>query len=169
MLLCLIVASVVAGPPAGVLEDSLSPQCQTPRCPTAKVKSDSPITLPYPLDCFQYIICEESGPRTVACPEDLIFNKVRSPAKAYPKRIWKRKYISLRRNKYTDTSNFIHRLCWKQIFEIFCTLKRNSQDSSYSLRDLSFEMKLPRYSVLCRDFKLSLGNKSHSWFQEWLV
>jgi len=76
MLLCLIIASAVAGPPAGISEDSLSPQCQTPKCPTAKVNDDAPIALPYPLDCLQYIICEEFGPRTVACPEDLVFNKV---------------------------------------------------------------------------------------------
>ncbi|XP_028049076.1 peritrophin-1 [Monomorium pharaonis] len=77
MLLCLIVASAVAGPPAlaGVSEEFLSPQCQTPKCPATKIKGDSPITLPYPLDCLQYIVCEESGPRTVACPDDMIFNK----------------------------------------------------------------------------------------------
>ncbi|XP_011688755.1 PREDICTED: peritrophin-1-like [Wasmannia auropunctata] len=74
-LLCLIVASAVAGPPAGVSEESLSPQCQTPKCPATKIKDDSPVTLPYPLDCLQYIVCEESGPRTVACPGDLVFNK----------------------------------------------------------------------------------------------
>lgn len=79
VLLCLIVASAIAGPPGGISEDSLSSQCQTPKCPATKVKGDSPITLPYPLDCLQYIICEDSGPRTVACPEDLVFNKVRSP------------------------------------------------------------------------------------------
>jgi len=75
MLLCLIIAFAVAGPPAGI-SDSLSPQCQTPKCPTTKVNDDAPIALPYPLDCLQYIICEELGPRTVACPEDLVFNKV---------------------------------------------------------------------------------------------
>lgn len=79
VLLCLIVASVIAGPPLlGASEDSLSPQCQTPKCPATKVITDPYPTLPYPLDCLQYIVCEESGPRIVACPEDLVFNKVRS-------------------------------------------------------------------------------------------
>lgn len=79
VLFCLIVTSVIAGPPfplpGGISDDSLSPQCQTPKCPTTK-SSGTPLTLPYPLDCLQYIICEESGPRTVACPGDLVFNKV---------------------------------------------------------------------------------------------
>lgn len=74
-LLCLIVASVIAGPPFPLSDDNLSPQCQIPKCP-AKANDGAPITLPYPLDCLQYIICEESGPRTVACPADLVFNKV---------------------------------------------------------------------------------------------
>ncbi|XP_071638326.1 uncharacterized protein [Temnothorax longispinosus] len=75
VLLYLIVASAVAGPPGDISEDALSPQCKTPKCPTTRVTTDSLITLPYPLDCLQYIVCEESGPRTVACPEDLVFNK----------------------------------------------------------------------------------------------
>ncbi|KAL6427718.1 hypothetical protein ACFW04_008874 [Cataglyphis niger] len=74
-LLCLISASVIAGPPFPLSNDNLSPQCQIPKCPTVKANDDAPITLFYPLDCLQYIICEESGQRTVACPTDLVFNK----------------------------------------------------------------------------------------------
>lgn len=79
ILFCLIAASVASGPPIplpGGSEDSLAPQCRTPKCPTTFTNTETPITLPYPLDCLQYVICEESGPRTVACPPDLVFNKV---------------------------------------------------------------------------------------------
>lgn len=79
LVFCLVVAYVVAGPPLpvpGGSEDSLTPQCRTPKCPATVNNGDTPVTLPYPLDCLQYIICEESGPRTVACPGDLVFNKV---------------------------------------------------------------------------------------------
>lgn len=76
VLLCLIVASIYAGPPFPLSDDTLSPQCQTPKCPATKANDGAPIVLPYPLDCLQYIVCEESGPRTVACPADLVFNKV---------------------------------------------------------------------------------------------
>lgn len=75
VLLCLIVASIYAGPPFPLSDDTLSPQCQTPKCPATKANDGAPIVLPYPLDCLQYIVCEESGPRTVACPADLVFNK----------------------------------------------------------------------------------------------
>lgn len=78
VLLCLVVATAFAGPPLGLSEDSLSPLCRTPECPATIVNPDSPITLPYPMDCLQYIVCEESGPRKVACPPDLVYNKVRS-------------------------------------------------------------------------------------------
>ncbi|KAH0950853.1 hypothetical protein HN011_008351 [Eciton burchellii] len=78
VVLCLIVAYVIAGPPIpppGASEESLAPQCRTPKCPATKANGDTPVILPYPLDCLQYIICEESGPRIVACPGDLVFNK----------------------------------------------------------------------------------------------
>lgn len=92
-LLALIVVSVIAGPPfplpGGVPEDSLTPQCRTPKCPAAKANSNTPITLPYPLDCLQYIICEESGPRIAVCPGDLVFNKVRQISSNYLKFIEK--------------------------------------------------------------------------------
>lgn len=75
-LLCLIAATVVAGPPFPLSDDTLSLQCQTPKCPATRTKDGAPIILPYPLDCLQYIVCEKSGPRIIACPADLIFNKV---------------------------------------------------------------------------------------------
>jgi len=78
LVFCLIVAYVTAGPPIpppGSSEESLAPQCRTPKCPT-RANGDTPVVLPFPRDCLQYVICEESGPRIVACPGDLIFNKV---------------------------------------------------------------------------------------------
>ncbi|EFN67506.1 hypothetical protein EAG_02893 [Camponotus floridanus] len=79
--LCLIIASIVAGSsPFPLSDDTLSPQCQTPECPAIRIKDGTPIILPYPLDCLQYIICKESGLRIVACSTDLIFNKVKDRA-----------------------------------------------------------------------------------------
>ncbi|XP_011636962.1 peritrophin-1-like [Pogonomyrmex barbatus] len=73
-LLCLIVTSAIAAPPT-LNEDSLAPACRSPKCPATIAKGDPPVNLPFPLDCLQYVVCDESGRRIVACPPDLVFNK----------------------------------------------------------------------------------------------
>ncbi|XP_066591027.1 peritrophin-1-like [Prorops nasuta] len=72
---CLVATSVLAGPPY-LPEEELSDACKTPKCPVKPtMKNGKPLTLSYPTDCLQYIICDGTEGRVVACPPDLFYNE----------------------------------------------------------------------------------------------
>ncbi|XP_053976691.1 uncharacterized protein LOC128875274 [Hylaeus volcanicus] len=78
--ICLIVAFVMAGvplPQPGDPQSNLSKNCQIPKCPVVKTTNgeERVITLPYPLDCLQYVECKGSVATVLPCPPDEVFDK----------------------------------------------------------------------------------------------
>ncbi|XP_076173296.1 uncharacterized protein LOC143149613 [Ptiloglossa arizonensis] len=64
-------------PQPGDSQSNLSSNCQIPKCPTIKILDgeERVITLPYPLDCLQYVECKGSESRILPCPPDEVFDK----------------------------------------------------------------------------------------------
>ncbi|XP_017881195.1 uncharacterized protein LOC108625605 [Ceratina calcarata] len=61
-------------PQPGDSQDHLTKNCQIPKCPVMK-DQEKPLTLPYPMDCLQYVECKGSETRVLACPPDEVFDK----------------------------------------------------------------------------------------------
>nr|XP_031847886.1 uncharacterized protein LOC116433655 [Nomia melanderi] len=76
----LMVVFTIAGvplPQPGDDQSNLSKNCQIPKCPKVKSLEDQErvFTLPYPLDCLQYVECRGSDARVLPCPPDEVFDK----------------------------------------------------------------------------------------------
>lgn len=73
-----IAVCAVPLPQPGDSEEHLSKNCRTPKCPILKGAENEGrvVTLPYPLDCLQYVECRGSEARILPCPPDQVFDKV---------------------------------------------------------------------------------------------